>query len=357
MNGSTGGVLKSRELGPTDDDWPIGLTEEKMYPINPPERLFITGAPIPDYDKCIAVVGTRRPTGAGVAATRQISRALAQAEYAVVSGLAAGIDAIAHRTALDAGGTTIAVLGAGLDHPYPVRNRRLRHDIDGRGTVVTEYSDGIPPHARHFPERNRIIAALCKATVVIEGTSKSGSLITARLAIDMNRDVFAVPGSIRNPYAEGPNELIRSSNAKLITDVQHIFDDLAPGLVWSEHIGIRAKDGKPNISAEESVVLHAFDDVPMGTLSIARFCKLLEGQTKLILARLEVRGLVVRRRRGWELTDVGARIRAIVSPDDDDAPEAAADPSATSGPSIVGVGAVEASVPEVDGSAIPLRLL
>ncbi len=312
-------LLAARELHPHDAEWPEGLRE--MRGIEPPKQLYVTGLPIPSLGKSIAVVGTRRPTGSGAMAARQIARALAQADYVVVSGLAVGIDAIAHKAALDAGGTTVAVLGAGLDQAYPQKNARLRREIECRGTVVTEYCAGTEPYASNFPERNRVIAALSSAVVVIEGTTRSGALITARLAFDMGREVFAVPGSIRNSLADGPNELIRTSIARMITDVQHIFDELAPGSVWADHLGVSRVDGKPALSAEEFAVLQAFDDVPLGTSGVTRLCRLAEGQVKLILARLEVRGLVVRRRRGWELTDVGARIRAMTNSADEDAEE------------------------------------
>ena len=312
----TSPLMTPRSITPNDVEWPEGLQE--MRGIEPPEQLYLTGLPIPPLNKSIAVVGTRRPTGSGAIAARQIARALAQAGYVVVSGLAVGIDAIAHKAALDAGGTTVAVLGAGLDQAYPQKNARLRREIECRGTVVTEYSMGTAPHAGNFPERNRIIAGLSSAVVVIEGTSRSGALITARLAFDMAREVFAVPGSIRNSLAEGPNELIRTSIARMITDVQHIFDELAPGSVWAEHLGVSRVDGKPALSDEESAVLATFDDSPLGTAGVTRLCALPEGQVKLILARLEVRGLVVRRRRGWELTDVGARIRAMAQSADEE---------------------------------------
>lgn len=300
-------VALTRVLRSSDPEWPRGLSESNLVA---PECLYVRGLPIPDMDRAIAVVGSRRPTASGVMAAKQIARALAQADYVVVSGLAQGIDAVAHKSALDAGGTTLAILGAGLDNPYPLRNKRLRAEIECRGTLVTEYPEGTPPFAAHFPARNRIIAGLSKAVVFIEGTDRSGALTTARYAFEENREVFAVPGSIRNANAFGPNELIRTSVATMVTDVQHIFDQLAPGLVWSEHVGVQRANGMPALRDDEFAVLQAFDDIPLSTASIARSCPLQDGQVKLALARLEVRGLVVRRRRGWEMTEAGARLRA-----------------------------------------------
>lgn len=302
---------KTRAVLRLSREWPVPLDE--MEPLEPPAMLYARGRPLSGVEKAVAVVGSRNPSAAGMLATKQIARALAEAGFVVVSGLAIGIDAAAHRAALDAGGTTIAVVGAGLDQNYPARNARLRREIEERGTVLSEYPDGTEAFPNHFPARNRIIAALSLGTVVVEGTAMSGALITARHAFDAGRSVFAVPGSIRNPLAAGPNELIRTSLATMITDVQHIFDDLAPGVVWSGEIGIRNGSGPPSLTEEEVKVLLAFDDVPLPAPAVSARCAFLEGRVQLILARLEVRGLVIRRRRGWELTETGARRRAAAA--------------------------------------------
>ena len=162
----------------------------------------------------IAIVGTRRPTAAGVHAAKTIATDLALAGYTIVSGLAVGIDAVAHRAALDAGGITIAVLGCGHDIDYPKRNGPLRRQIETEGTVLSEYTPEVQPQPFFFPQRNRIIAGLSIATVVIEGTIRSGALVTARLALDANREVFAVPGSVRNVMAEGPERVDPSRRSR-----------------------------------------------------------------------------------------------------------------------------------------------
>ena len=298
-----------REISPRDDEWPMGLNE--LGPTTAPRRLFVEGRPLVEHEKAIAVVGTRRPTAAGLEAAHDFATGLAEAGFIVVSGLALGIDAAAHRAALTAGGQTIAVLGAGLDMAYPQRNRSLRREIEELGTVVTEYPEGTEPFASHFPERNRIIAGLCIGVVVIEGTTKSGALITARLALDANRRVWAVPGSIRNRQASGPNELIRSGNASLVTHVDHVFEDVSPSLVW----GVNTTSGTSAaaLDEEEIQVLSLLDDVPVQARVIGSESGLSLGAVGLILAKLEVRGLVKGRAHGYELTSTGGKARAAVT--------------------------------------------
>jgi DNA processing protein len=258
----------------------------------------------------VAVVGSRRPTAAGAATAAAIARGLAEAGFEVVSGLAVGIDAVAHRAALDADGYTIAVLGCGLDVGYPRKNADLRRRIAERGTVVTEYEDGTQPHRFNFPERNRIVAGMSKAVVFVEGAERSGGLITARHAIDANRDVFAVPGSIRNPLAAGPNELIRTGNARLVTCVEHVLEELAPGLVWGDPDGAHAAAGDPLVNETEAGLLLFLDEHVTSLDEICVGLALTCGEAALCLAALEVRGYVVKRPAGYELTTAGARMRA-----------------------------------------------
>lgn len=299
----------SRVVAPGSTEWSEGLSE--AHAIGIPKQLYVNGRQIPDWKKCIAVVGTRRPTGAGREAGRQIATRFAQAGFTVVSGLALGIDAIAHEAALATGGHTVAVLGCGLDRVYPKRNASLKGRIEQVGTLITEYPLGTEPMSFHFPERNRIIAALCRAVVVIEGAARSGALITARFALDAGRDVFAVPGSIRNPAAAGPNELIRNGNATLITSADHVFEEIAPGLVWDD-VAAAPVGSPPALDELESAVLLEMDDGrnPLGRLSDDVDAP--PGRVALTLSRLEVRGLVVKRPTGYELTDGGTRARAVM---------------------------------------------
>lgn len=295
-----------RHLTPASPEWQDGLRE--CGQIAAPLELYALGLPLPPKDKCLGIVGTRRPSSAGRDAAANFARCFAEAGFAVVSGLALGIDAIAHDAAMKAGGHTVAVLGCGVDQTYPKENSSLREKIERAGTLVSEYPPGTQSRPFHFPERNRIIAALCKGVLVVEGNERSGALITARFALDASREIYAIPGSLRNPVAAGPNELIRKGEAALVTTPDQVFGDLAPSLVWSD-----AQDkAVPTVNPVEAAVLYEFDDdlTPMGR--IASNLSHSVGEVALALARLEVRGFVVKRRGGYELTRAGARARAAV---------------------------------------------
>jgi DNA processing protein len=219
-----------------------------------------------------------------------------------------GIDAQAHLGALEAGGHTIAVLGCGLDIDYPKENAALRERIRQEGTLVTEYPEGTAPHPQFFPARNRIVAGLSWSTIVVEGGQRSGASITARLALEGNRSVFAVPGSIRNPYAACPNELIRAGEATLVMNPQHVFDELAPSLVWD---GERVIGGKrlPRIDEVEMRILIALDDAPVGVEELRKSVEVAGGKISLALAKLEVRGWIRRGFTGaYEMSEGGVRV-------------------------------------------------
>ena len=198
---------------------------------DPPLLLYVQGVPLVQWPRAIAVVGSRNPTPQGAINARQFARSFAQAGLAVVSGLALGVDGAAHEGALE-GATagalaTIAVVGTGLDRVYPRQHLDLAHRIAGRGLLVSEYLLGTRPLRENFPRRNRIIAALGLGTLVVEAALKSGSLITARLAAEQGREVFAIPGSIHSPQARGCHELLRQG-AKLVETAQDVLEELAP---------------------------------------------------------------------------------------------------------------------------------
>lgn len=201
-----------RELGPADVSYPPRLKEIH----DPPEPLYLRGV-LPDPSRPhLAVVGTRTPTRYGHEAVERLVAPLARAGVVIVSGLAFGIDALAHRAALSADGTTLAVVGSCLDDAkiYPASNRPLAADILARGgALLSEMDEGSPVGPFNFPRRNRIIAGLCHATLIVEAAKKSGSLITARCALDEGRDVLAVPGPITSELSEGPNRLLKSGAA------------------------------------------------------------------------------------------------------------------------------------------------
>ncbi|HEX3896954.1 MAG TPA: DNA-processing protein DprA [Rudaea sp.] len=204
-----------------DDDYPALL----MNGQNPPAALYVAGEPTSLWMPQIAIVGSRRASSGGLENARAFARTFVQAGNAVTSGLAEGIDGAAHTAALDAGGVTIAVLGTGPDMIYPRQHASLAERIVEHGALVSEFPPGTAGRPEFFPRRNRIIAGLSLGTLVVEAGLKSGSLITARLANEQGREVFALPGSIHNPMARGCHQLIREG-AKLIETAAEILDEL-----------------------------------------------------------------------------------------------------------------------------------
>ena len=192
---------------------------------NAPAALFVAGNPTHLWSPQIAIVGARSATAGGLANARNFAKAFVQAGNTITSGLAEGIDGAAHAAALDAGGTTIAVLGTGPDLIYPRQHAELAARIQANGALVSEFPPGTPGKPEHFPRRNRIIAGLSLGTLVIEASLKSGSLITARLAAEQGREVFALPGSIHSPLARGCHRLIRDG-AKLVETADEVLDEL-----------------------------------------------------------------------------------------------------------------------------------
>jgi DNA processing protein len=204
-----------------DPEYPAQLREIH----DPPALLYVLGAPPPEPTSAVAVVGARRCTELGREIAREIGRALGLAGVVVVSGAARGIDAAAHQGALDAAGATLAVMGCGIDVVYPSGSRELVERIRRSGTVVSEHAPGTPPHPRNFPARNRIVAGLCRAAVVVEGATGSGSMITAEHALEFGRDVYAVPGSVTSALAAVPLQLIRDG-ATMIRGAEDLLHEL-----------------------------------------------------------------------------------------------------------------------------------
>lgn len=212
----------------------LTLTDPRYPPLlaavpGAPPVLFVLGDPgLLAYPQ-LAMVGSRNPTPSGAEAAYAFARHLAGAGLVITSGLALGVDAASHRGALDGPGQTIAVAGTGLDRVYPARHKALAHAIADQGALVSEFPPGTPPLPSHFPRRNRIISGLSAGTLVVEAALGSGSLITARAAVEQGREVFAIPGSIHNPLARGCHRLIRDG-AKLVETASDILEELAPQL-------------------------------------------------------------------------------------------------------------------------------
>ncbi|SEO88466.1 DNA-processing protein DprA [Aquisalimonas asiatica] len=239
---------------------------------DPPVCLFVTGDPDVLTVPQLAVVGSRNATPGGLDTAAAFCAHLAGRGLTITSGLALGVDAAAHQGALDGGGFTVAVVATGPDRVYPSRHRDLAHAVAGSGAVVSEYACGTPARAGHFPRRNRIISGLSVGTLVVEASPRSGSLITARYALEQGREVFAIPGSIHNPLARGCHRLIRDGAAKLIEQADEILEELPALLRQPEPVGAGVPDAPEAPSAgldpEHEKVLEAvgYDPVPLDTV-------------------------------------------------------------------------------------------
>jgi DNA processing protein len=208
---------------------------------DPPIALTVRGELLREDALAISIVGSRRATPYGRDTARRLARDLAAFGLTIVSGLARGIDAAGHEGALESSGRTLAVLGSGLEALYPPEHRKLAERISERGAVVSEFDLDEPPHARNFPRRNRIITGLTLGTLVVEAAAKSGSLISARLALDQNREVYAVPGPVGSPGSEGVHALLRDG-ARLVTRAEDVLEELRDEV--REALKHRAADGR-----------------------------------------------------------------------------------------------------------------
>jgi len=279
-----------------DEDYPVGL---RHIP-DPPVCLYVNGSLLKTDAVALAVVGSRRATHYGHEQARRFGQLLGQAGLTVVSGLARGIDSAAHRGALDVDGRTIAVLGNGLADIYPPEHRSLADEIAANGAVLTELPMTTAPEAANFPKRNRIIAGLALGVLVIEGARNSGALITARLANEYNREVFALPGRVDLPNSTGPNTLIRNSHAKLITCLEDILDEL--GETGAVLAGKEVKDAtalpaaRPapaNLSETEKQVLAVLTrDEAITIDAVCQLAKLEPAQVASALTTLQLKGAV-----------------------------------------------------------------
>lgn len=278
---------------------------------DPPPLLYVWGRLLPEDALAIAVVGSRRATPHGTHLASRIAEGLAGEGFAVVSGLARGIDAAAHRGALKGGGRTLAILGSGLDRIYPAEHRALAEAIAARGAVLTELPFGSAPLKRNFPERNRLIAWISWATVVVEAAKGSGSLITAALAADEGRAVYAVPGPVGAPNAEGTNGLLRDG-ALVCRSATDVTGDLAPQVSEAARLlagrrlgaapgapgaetaeGMAATPGGAPLTPEQRRVLDALPPGGgIGIESLGAACGLPPGSLLATLLELEILGRV-----------------------------------------------------------------
>ena len=267
--------------------------DDETYPrhlrniYDPPPLLYVRGELRPEDEWAVAIVGTRRATVYGKEATRQLASGLARSGITIISGLARGIDAQAHRAALDAGGRTIAVLGCGVDVIYPPEHRHLAGEIIQHGALVSEYALGTHPEGSNFPPRNRIISGLSMGTVVVEAGARSGALITADFAAEQGRDVFAVPGSIFQRGSEGCNRLIREGAIPALS-VSDILEELNLTMV-EQQAEVRAVVPATRM---ESRLLDHLSSEPTHVDELCRTVDLPIPQVSSTLALMELKGMV-----------------------------------------------------------------
>jgi DNA processing protein len=252
-----------------------------------PPVLYVRGSMCPEDDWCLAVVGTRRATVYGKQVTEEIAADLARSKITIVSGLARGVDTIAHRSALEAGGRTIAVFACGLDIVYPAENERLARDIMENGALLSEYPPGTRPRAENFPRRNRILSGLSLGVLVTEAGEGSGALLTADYAVEQNREVFAIPGSVLSPMSRGTNRLIQQG-AKLVRQYTDILEELNLMTVERQ---IEMREILPE-SETESVLLKQLSAEPSHIDEVCRRSGLPAATVSGTLAMMELKGLV-----------------------------------------------------------------
>jgi DNA processing protein len=273
-------------LTPDDDTYPALL---KPLPDAPPV-LYVKGNLTVEDSTAVSVIGTRKASNYGLSIAQDLSKQLAAQRVTIISGLAQGIDAAAHRGALAAGGRTIAVLGCGIDRIYPQEHAPLAHDITQRGALVSEFPLGVPPEGRNFPRRNRIISGMALGVLIVEAPLKSGAIITAIIAAEQGRDVFAVPGNIFNPSSAGTNRLIQDG-AKLVMHVDDILNELQIAKTRAEsHIQLASALAKPENDLEKQVMQQLGVD-PIHVDEIARACGLPIAVINSALTMLELKGL------------------------------------------------------------------
>jgi len=266
-----------------DSAYPPRLKE--IYDL--PPVLYVRGELTEADEWALAVVGTRRPTPYGRQVAEHLATDVAAQRVTIVSGLARGIDSIAHRAALDSGGRTIAVMACGLDIVYPPEHLKLAQEIRERGALVSDYPLGIQPQGQYFPRRNRIMSGLSLGVLVVEGDVKSGALITASLALEQNREVFAVPGSVFAAQSRGTHRLIQEG-AKLVQNVQDILEELNLTMVPQQ---MEMKELVPASDTEELLLRHISTE-PVHIDEVRRLSGLPIAAVSSALAMLELKGLV-----------------------------------------------------------------
>jgi len=288
-------------------DYPELLKQQSNYPM----ILYVMGEPSILKDIQIAMVGSRSPTPTGKENAHQFAQYLASMGLVITSGMAMGIDAASHEGALQANGKTIAIAGTGIDRVYPASHKDLAHRIVKQGAIVSGYPLGTPPHRKNFPKRNGIISALSVGTIVVEAALRSGSLITARLAMEQGREVFAIPGSIHNPLAKGCHSLIKQG-AKLVETAQDIFEEIQALTFASSLLQQEIKHDKKSFNVnsniqtssfldktkfamlpkDQALILKHMDDKPISLDQLQKRCKLPITDINALIVILEIESYI-----------------------------------------------------------------
>ncbi len=256
---------------------------------DPPPFLYVKGEFRPADDKAVAIVGSRSASEYGLRVTRDISYGLAASGFTVISGMARGIDGTAHISALDCGGRTLAVMGCGVDRIYPPEHEALYQRIEGHGAIISELPMGTRPAAFNFPARNRLISGLSLGVVVVEATEKSGSLITATLALEQNREVFAVPGEVGSSRSRGTHRLIRQG-AKLVESAADIIEEIAPQLMPARETARPRRTLPPQCSEDARKIFDLLQERTLQIDEVIERSGLASPVVSRVLLELELQG-------------------------------------------------------------------
>jgi DNA processing protein len=270
-----------------DEEYPKRLKD--IY--DPPALLYVRGELKKEDEFAISIVGSRKTTPYGRWFTEKVSQELARHGVTIVSGMARGIDSLAHWGAISGGGRTIAVLGCGVDVIYPSENRNLFAKMIDRGAILSEFPMGSPPEGGHFPRRNRIISGLSLGVVVVQASEKSGSLITAGYALEQGREVFAVPGNVGTESSRGTHRLIKEG-AKLVESSEDILEEILPQWRGERETTPKVEIPRPDLTEEEKVLYEFLSETPLHIDVMIRESRLDPGKVSSLLLNLELKGLV-----------------------------------------------------------------
>jgi DNA processing protein len=270
-----------------DEEYPKRLKD--IY--DPPALLYVRGALKKEDEFAISIVGSRKTTPYGRWFTEKVSQELARHGVTIVSGMARGIDSLAHWGAISGGGRTIAVLGCGVDVIYPSENRNLFAKMIDHGAILSEFPMGSPPEGGHFPRRNRIISGLSLGVVVVQASEKSGSLITAGYALEQGREVFAVPGNVGTESSRGTHRLIKEG-AKLVESSEDILEEILPQWRGERETTPKVEIPRPDLTEEERVLYELLSETPLHIDVMIRESRMDPGKVSSLLLNLELKGMI-----------------------------------------------------------------